>query len=65
MTLSLQHSHVQVKGNLDSDSHGVALASPGAPSLADERVYEAQRWTDAVAYATQLQALRRGCTAEP
>lgn len=65
MTLSLQHSHVQVKGNLNSDSHGVALANPGAPGLADERVYEAQRWTDAVAYATQLHALRRGCTSEP
>jgi hypothetical protein len=65
LTVSLQHSHVQVKGNVDSDSHGVALASPGAPELDAERVYEAQRWTDAVAYATQLHALRRGCPTDP
>ena len=62
--LALRHSDVQVKGNVGGDSHGVLLASADAPELADERVFEAPRWTDAVEYATQFQALQRSCALE-
>ena len=61
LTLPLRHSEVQVKGNINSESHGVELAYDGEPALGDERVFEAQRWTEAVEYATQLHALQRSC----
>ena len=62
--LELRQSDVQVKGNVGGSSHGVLLAYAGAPELADERVFEAPRWTDAVEYATQFQALQRSCATD-
>ena len=62
--LALRQSDVQVKGNVGGSSHGVLLAYAGAPELADERVFEAPRWTDAVEYATHFQALQRSCASD-
>lgn len=64
LRLALRQSDVQVKGNGGGGSHGVLLAYAGAPELAEERVFEAPRWTDAVEYATQFQALQRSCATE-
>ncbi len=61
MALSLLHSDIQVKGNVGGPVHAVQVEFSGSPDLADQHLFEAERWTDAVDYATRLQALQRIC----
>ncbi len=59
--LELLHSDVQVKGNVGGPVHAVQVDFSGTPELSGEHLFEADRWTDAVEYATKLQALQRIC----
>lgn len=59
--IELLHSDVQVKGNVGGPVHAVQVDFSGSPQLTDRHLFEAERWTDAVEYATNLQALQRLC----
>ena len=61
ITVGLLHGDLQVKGNLGGPVHAVQVDFSGTPELIDEHLFEADRWTDAVEYATNLQALQRIC----
>ncbi len=61
MNIELLHSDVLVKGNVGGPVHAVEVAFSGAPRLTDQHLFEAERWTDAVEYATNLQSLQRIC----
>lgn len=61
MRIELLHSDVQVKGNVGGPVHAVQVDFSGSPQLTDQHLFEADRWTDAVEYATNLQALQRLC----
>ena len=57
----LLHSDMQVKGNVGGPIHAVQVDFSGSAELTDEHLFEADRWTDAVEYATKLQTLQRIC----
>lgn len=61
LTVQLLHGAMQVKGNLGESVQAVQVNFDGTPELLDEHLFEAERWTDAVEYATHLQALQRIC----
>ncbi len=61
MNLELLHSDILVKGNVGGPVHAVQVDFSGAPKLTEQHLFEAERWTDAVEYATNLQALQRIC----
>ncbi len=63
--LQLLHSDMQVKGNIGGPIHAVQVEFSGTAELTDEHLFEADRWTDAVEYATKLQTLQRICAKRP
>ncbi|MEO8280677.1 MAG: hypothetical protein ABI564_13355 [Ideonella sp.] len=64
LKLELLHSDIQVKGNVGGPVHAVQVDFSGTPELTDQHLFEAERWTDAVEYATNLQDLQRLCAAQ-
>lgn len=63
--LQLLHGDIQVKGNIGGPVQAVQIEFSGTPALGGQNLFEAERWTDAVEYATHLQALQRTCATRP
>lgn len=61
MTVGLLRGDFQIKGNLGGPVFAVQVDFSENPALLEEHLFEADRWTDAVEYATNLQALQRIC----
>lgn len=54
---------VQVKGNLGRSLQAVQVDRSGHPVLDREHLFEAERWTEAVEYASHVKSLQRACAA--
>lgn len=52
---------VQVKGNLGATTQAVQIDRSSHPVLEREHLFEADRWTQAVEYASHVKALQRAC----
>ncbi len=61
MLVDLLAIDVQVKGNLGGSLQAVQVERSGHAALDDEHLFDADRWTDAVEYASHLRTLQRSC----